>query len=259
MITPMEETTDSLFPKVLSSILDVGQIMLTSGAEVNRVEDTIRRMATAYGCNRVDVFTITSSIVVTVHSQSGTIFTQTRRITEYMTNMYRLEQCNALSRRVCTTPLSLKELQQAIMKIAAQPPYSFWVRLSAYTLIAFSFSVFFGGNWSDGIAAGLCSIVLFFISLLCQRLRLQHIVVNILCSATVGLSALFLTRLGLGASVDKICIGNIMLLIPGIAFTTSLRDMINGDTISGLLGLCQALLQALAIAIGFAVLVLFGG
>ena len=35
-----------------------------------------------------------------------------------------------------------------------------------------------------------------------------------------------------------------MLLIPGIALTTSLRDMINGDTISGLLGLSEAVLKA---------------
>ena len=48
---------------------------------------------------------------------------------------------------------------------------------------------------------------------------------------------------GLGQNPDKIIIGNIMLLIPGIALTTSLRDMINGDTISGLLGLSEAVLK----------------
>lgn len=48
-----------------------------------------------------------------------------------------------------------------------------------------------------------------------------------------------------------------MLLIPGLAFTTSLRDMIRGDTISGLLGLSEAVVKALAVAAGFAV-VLYG-
>ena len=45
---------------------------------------------------------------------------------------------------------------------------------------------------------------------------------------------------------------NIMLVIPGIQFTNSLRDMINGDTISGLLNLTEAILKALAVAAGFA-------
>ena len=52
------------FSQILSCILDVGQTMLTAGSEVNRVEDTMERMARAYGCKQVDVFTITSSIVV---------------------------------------------------------------------------------------------------------------------------------------------------------------------------------------------------
>jgi uncharacterized membrane protein YjjP (DUF1212 family) len=59
--------------------------------------------------------------------------------------------------------------------------------------------------------------------------------------------------------VDKIIIGNIMLVIPGIQFTNSLRDMINGDTISGLLNLSEALLKAIAVAMGFAVVLMIGG
>lgn len=43
-----------------------------------------------------------------------------------------------------------------------------------------------------------------------------------------------------------------MLMIPGLALTTSLRDLISGDIISGLLGLCTAVLKAIAIAVGFA-------
>ena len=82
--------------------------------------------------------------------------------------------------------------------------------------------------------------------------RLLSIIYTLLAAAFVGLLAVVLTRLGLGNSVDKISIGNVMLLIPGISFTTSLRDMISGDTISGLLGLCEAILRALAIGLGFA-------
>ena len=70
----------------------------------------------------------------------------------------------------------------------------------------------------------------------------------------------FLVYIGIGNAPDKITIGNIMLLIPGISFTTALRDMINGDTISGLVGISEAVIKAIAIAIGFAaVLVQFGG
>ena len=42
--------------------------------------------------------------------------------------------------------------------------------------------------------------------------------------------------------------GNIMLLIPGLVFTNSIRDMLNGDTMTGLLRVCESLLRTVAIA-----------
>lgn len=92
------------------------------------------------------------------------------------------------------------------------------------------------------------------------RLGLQQIVLTVLSAAGMCLAAVASVWLGLGQGLDYIIIGNIMLLIPGIALVTSLRDMIVGDTISGLLGACEALLRALAIAAGCALVLLqFGG
>ena len=51
--------------QILCAILDAGELLLTAGAEVARVEDTIRRMAAAYGFVRADVLTITASMIVT--------------------------------------------------------------------------------------------------------------------------------------------------------------------------------------------------
>ncbi len=248
----METDAKMKFPQILSSILDIGEIMLVSGAEVNRVEDTMERIAAAYGCTRVDVFTITSSIVVTVQTGAGEIVTQTRRIQAYETDMDKLEKCNALSRRICMEPVPLDRLQEAVDQIRREKGYPQWIRLLTYGGVSLAFSVFFGGTAGDGAAAFLCGLLLYGAIKLCTFLRLQRIILNILCSAAVGLAAVALTGLGLGVSVDKIIIGNIMLLIPGLSLTTSLRDMISGDMISGLLGLCEAVLRALAIAVGFA-------
>ena len=66
-----------------------------------------------------------------------------------------------------------------------------------------------------------------------------------------GLLAAAAVRLGLGQSAGKISIGNIMLLIPGIALTNSIRDMFSGDTISGTLRFCEAVLLSITVAFGF--------
>ena len=44
----------------------MGEALQNSGAEVFRVEDTLNRIAAAYGAEEVNIFVITSSIVVTL-------------------------------------------------------------------------------------------------------------------------------------------------------------------------------------------------
>ena len=103
--------------QVLCAILDAGELLLTAGAEVARVEDTIRRMAQAYGFGRVDVLTITASMIVTAQAEDGAVLTQTRRILRRETDMRRIEAVNALSRAVCGAPLPLEELRARVEAI----------------------------------------------------------------------------------------------------------------------------------------------
>ncbi|HJC67494.1 MAG TPA: threonine/serine exporter family protein, partial [Candidatus Enterocloster excrementigallinarum] len=120
-------------------------------------------------------------------------------------------------------------------------------------------SVFFGGGWMDGCAAALSGLVLFATLQFSASLKLNSIIQTMICSAITALAVLLLVRLGIGRQPDKIMIGNIMLVIPGIQFTTALRDMINGDTISGLLNMSEAVLKAISVAMGFAVVLIVGG
>ena len=215
----------------LYRVLDIGQYMLQSGAEISRVEDSIRRLCTSFGAERTDVFTITSSIIVTIYAPQFGAVTQTRRVGGQQYDLHRLELLNQLSRRICTQYLSLEETEAALSEIRDTPQYPFGVQLLTYALISASFSLFFGGSAMDANA---------FLSAL-------------ICSCLGGLLAAVSVRMGLGESVDMISIGNIMLLIPGIPLTNSLRDMFSGNTISGLLRFSEAILLALTIAFGFAV------
>ena len=69
----------------------------------------------------------------------------------------------------------------------------------------------------------------------------------------------FAVKFGWITSVDKIIIGNIMTLIPGIGLTNALRDLFTGDSIAGLLRSIEAVLTALAIAAGYFLVAVLGG
>ncbi len=244
--------------KFVACMLDIGEILLTSGAEVNRIEDTIIRIGEAYHFERVDVLTITASILLTVHAQSGEIITQTRRIRKMQINMEKVDRVNALSRTMCHSMPELEYVQEQLEQIRNTRHYSEVMMMLAYIMVAASFSVFFGGGAVDALISGISAILVRFLVRLGNRIGMNPIFLNMMCSAAAGLFVVILSRSGWNLNTDSIVIGNVMLLIPGLAFTSSLRDIIGGDMITGLLVMTEAVLKSVAIAIGFAVLLIGG-
>lgn len=232
--------------------LDIGQYMLQCGGEVSRVEDSIRRMCIAFGAKRADVFTITSSIMATIYAHHFGSVSQTRRIKGMQYDLNRLEQLNQLSRRICAGEMGIDDTWKALDEIRNGPRYSFRLQIVAYALVSASFSVFFGGSWGDAVASGIVGVLLKCLDRMISKTEANALLSALICSCVGGLLAAVTVRLGLGESVEMISIGNIMLLIPGIALTNSLRDMFSGNTVSGILRFLEAVILAMVIAFGFA-------
>ena len=237
--------------QLLTCALDIGEQMLISGAEIGRVEDSIRLICMAYGCQRTDVFTITSSIVVSIEDSDRRFYTQTRRITGSHTDLTKLDRLNSLSRDICRYKPDYAYVQASIEEICSAKNLPLWVELASSALIAGAFAIFFGGTLTDGLVALILGAFLRVITYWLQRARMNQIFVNVVASFIISFLAIFTVRLGIGHDANEIIIGNIMLLIPGIALTNSLRDMISGDIMSGMLRFFDAILVAAAIAAGY--------
>ena len=245
--------------ELITFVLDIGEQMLISGAEVNRVEDSITRMCSAYGAKRVNVLTITSSILVTVKMDDGEMYTQTRRIRSYLTNLNKLDKLNDLSRYICDHKPDLEEIERRIEIINEVGVYSPKQQYGIYALVASSFTVFFGGDISDAIVSALIGMLLKLMMEFIRKIDKNTVITNVFCSFIVGLVTILSVSLGFGNNVDHIIIGNIMLLIPGLALTNAIKDIISGDTISGLLRLNEAFVIAVSIASGFSLATLLMG
>ncbi len=240
-------------PQYLYCAMSIGECLLASGAEVSRVEDTIRRICKAFGAERVDVFTITSSIIVTISSPKFGILTQTRRIQGMEYDLERLEQLNHLSRKICTQDPAphLQEIQADLKAIEAERTGSFGKNMLMYALVSASFSLFFGGTALDAAASFLIGMLLKCLRTWFKKMDINPFLHTFFCSILGGLLANLLVQWGLGQSAERISIGNIMLLIPGVTMTNGIRDMFSGDMLSGLLRFVEALLLAAVIAFAF--------
>ncbi len=236
--------------KILSMALCIGEQMLISGAEVSRVEDTVTRILKCYSATEINVHTITSLIIVTVRFGNEEIYTQSKRIKQNKTDFSKLDAYNDLSRRICSEKPEIDKITYEIEKINNLKGYSLLKNTAAFALISGTFTIFFGGRLYDSIFSAIIGAFLSILKYLSEKTGLNMLISNILCS----FSATFFAHLSAvlwGCDADKIIIGNIMPLIPGIALTNSIRDVMNGDIITGFLRFFEACLIALAIAGGY--------
>lgn len=243
----------------LHFVMDIGEQMLISGAEVHRVEESIRRMALAFGAIRVDVFIITSSMVVTVFEKDDNSHTETRRITSISTDFEKLHRLNALSRRICEGRLTTEEMKSEYENAKNSKPYPFLVECLCYSVIAGAFTLFFGGTIAE-TAVSLIIGAIVRVGILFSEKVITNKIFAKFSSAVIATALSYLAlKLSIIGSVDKVIIGNIMTLIPGIGLTNALRDLFTGDSIAGLLRSIEAVLIALAIAAGYFLVTVLGG
>ena len=232
-------------------LLDMGALLLDCGAEISRVEETLMRMGRAYGARHVDAFVITSFISLTMEFADEDAITETRRIySSAGTDFYRLEKLNDLSRACCAQPIPVTELRAKLEHVAeGKKPES--VILWGSILAAGGFAVFFGGTIWDGFTAAAVALLICFLQKRLGHTQISTTGSNLFISLLVGLGVGLLCKLVPVLHMDMILIGDIMLLIPGIAMTNAVRNMLGGNTISGAVRLLESLIWAAALAGGF--------
>lgn len=249
-----------LTPKeVLDVCLDIGEQMIICNAETNRVEDTIIRICKAYSIYRVEVFAIKSLIMTTLKTENNETITESRRIYSSATDLSRLENLNSLSRYICAYKPSQDVINRKLDEVYEKKDTTMFTLCMGYILSSGAFCVFFGGSLIDGFISSLIGILIFFIDTYIKKYAMNQMTYTLLCCIISGYITILFAKLGLNINIDKIMIGDIMLFIPGVAVVNSIRDMLWGDILSGILRVSEAILIAVAIACGFAIPLIMGG
>ena len=230
----------------------IGYRLAMAGAETFRVEDTIRRVLHAYGLE-CEVFAIPNSLTVSFEAANGKPLTILKRIGYHGNDLEALEQLNALSRRIC---LEKPEVETAVLWLKETVARCRVYRLSVSLLGSFlggaGFCLVFGGTLRDCLWAGMMGLIIGCVNRFMDRLEANPFFSTITASFLMALPAYLAAGFGWLDNPDAAIIGALMILVPGLLITNSMRDIIYGDTNSGIFRIVQVFLTALAIALGTA-------
>ena len=236
--------------KLLDFATDLGYELSRCGAETYRVEESVTRILTAYDVES-EVFAIPNCLIVSITSPEGHPLTYMRRIGYHGNDLDGVALFTDLSRRICAQQPDPEEAMILLEQTRRSRNQHHWaVILFGYFLAAGGFSVFFGGNLLDGLAGGLAGVLVGICQMFMDRLKTNPFFQTMLSAIPLALIPYALGAFGIIPNPDAAVIGTVMVLIPGLLFTNAMRDIIFGDTNSGVNRIMQVLLIAIAIASG---------
>lgn len=243
--------------EIMEVCLLAGKIMLQSGAETYRVEDTMMRIALSFGIQEAHSYVTPTGIIFSAEGNEPTK-TKLIRISTRTTDLKKVAIVNQISRRISGNEVDVEEAFSLLKEIEAQDvSFHLFLQVVAAAIASSCFLIMFNGGWFDFFAALVAGGVGFLSYIYFHRVVPIKFFAEFLASFVIGLIAFIFVKIGLGHELDKIIIGSVMPLVPGLLITNAVRDLMAGHLVSGLSKGAEAFLTAFAIGSGIAVIISF--
>lgn len=238
--------------KILNFVVDAGVALLQSGGELFRVEDTICHICNYYGVDGVDVFLLSNGLFISANSKDYNSYACIKHIPLAPVNLQKVDEINTLSRHICQGKYEIDDAINKLDEIKNLSMKGNLERILAASIGSFGFCYLVEATMIDCVASMVIAFVLYWFVLYGQRNHLSKLILNTFGGALIATLALGIYLL-LGQSIinfDKVIIGSIFPLVPGMGFVNAIRDLVNSDMLSGVVRMIDSILVFIYIAIG---------
>ncbi|HIV81537.1 MAG TPA: threonine/serine exporter family protein [Candidatus Salinicoccus merdavium] len=247
---PNDNLKESYVRDVFFVAINCGKLLLESGAETYRIEDTMMRISNTYGISNPQVFVTPTVIIFSVNEHS---LTQTVRIDERANDLGMVDVINNLSRDIARG-LPIKSAIKKIEKIHEALVFPFWLMVLCGGMTAFMFLLLFDGSIADLPAAAFGGALGVFIMESILRFTRVKFFTEFFASFFIAIISFLYVQFGPGLNMDLIIIAAVMPLVPGVLITNAVREMIRGHLLAGVMKGTEAMLTAFAIGAGVALI-----
>ncbi|MFA9398947.1 MAG: threonine/serine exporter family protein [Clostridiaceae bacterium] len=240
--------------KLMKLAVDAGKIILENGGETYRVEETIIIICKSYNIGDADCYVTPTGIMFSATGDNNENQSIIRRIKTRTIDLEKINLVNILSRNIAKGEVSPSALEDEIKKIKNYKKYKNSTLVFFSSIAAGFFTLLFNGNFIDFLVSLLIGSILKIFTIALNKIKINEFFINISGGFLIAFIASLMFYISPKLNIDTIIIGCIMLLVPGLSFTNSIRDTIAGDIVSGISKAVEATLMALAIATGTGIL-----
>ncbi|WP_407856361.1 threonine/serine exporter family protein [Enterococcus hailinensis] len=236
---------------VLNTCLKAGKIMMESGSEVYRVEDTMKRIALNAGLNDIQTYVTATGLVVGFPSEHTS---QVAQVTQQSINLEKVTAVNWGSRQFADGELSLPDFYHYLIEVDQDTPdFPYLWKIVAAGIVSSTLMIILNGTWFDFIPTFIIGIIGFSVHTLFGKKLKMSFLNDFMAALVIGLLAILAVSNSFAKDVNSLIIGSIMPLVPGLAITNAFRDIMAGHLLSGVARGTEALFIAGAIGGGIIV------
>jgi len=235
--------------KVIEIVTAAGEILLSNGAEAYRVEETITKICNSYEL-RGECISTSTGLFISVAASDGEMVTSVKRIKVRMVDLYKIELVNSFSRGLINNPVSYEEAKKTLNQINNAPNFKLGIRLMAASMTSFIYTLFFNGTIYDALTSAIISIGVYLMLEKISEVGFFQFLEYYLSGLIIGIVSYTVQILIPAINKDNVITGSIIVLLPGVALTNGIKDVLYGDFVSGTAKFCEAMLIIIAMSFG---------
>ncbi len=255
----MKEVPDAMKYEQSEMAIDcfllAGRIMMESGAETYRVQDTMLRMARSQNMMDTQSYVTPTGIIFSLGRTQPTRITS---ISTRITDLHRIVLVNNVSRKLTSQMITLERAYDELKRIEKTNYFlPILLQVLAASIASSCFLFLYKGMLTDIPTAFVAGGIGLYIVTIIHKMTRVKFFSEFLAAVSVGVVASLSVHYGFGTEVDKIIIGSVMPLVPGLLITNAVRDLMAGHFIAGMAKGAEAFLTAFAIGSGIALVLSF--
>ncbi|MDP4209321.1 MAG: threonine/serine exporter family protein [Bacteroidota bacterium] len=231
-------------------LLEIGALLMSSGASTARIRITINRISEAFGCT-ADLFITHRALTLTLNDEENEdLFSSIKRTSPHGVNFKVVSGISRMSWRVVEENWTIDQIKQEINRLTSLPHYPRIVVLLLVSLAGASFCRLFGGNFVEMGITFLASFAGLFIRQEAHKFQFNPYLCIYFGALTASLVSGAFMKLGLDITLEHAFATSVLFLIPGVPLINTFTDLIDGNILNGLLRGVHGLIIAFCIALG---------
>lgn len=248
----MKETSgQALIKEKFDIVVDLGDLILRNGGELFRAQETMERVAAYYELGSFTTYLLADGIFASAALGEENYLAQIRTAPIQDIELSRVEAANALSRSIIKGQCSNEEVCNQIKEIAASRGAGDWQKIFMSGIGSACFCYLFGGTVGDCLGAAIVGTLMYLVMVkVLSPLGFPRMMTTIASSLVAAGACATLFLAGIGTDLDTMTIGSVFALMPGVAFSNGIRNLLENNYLTGIVKLEDAAITAVCIALG---------